>query len=348
MANKITNTDNYVAIANAIRSKNGSSDTYTPAQMAAAIEAIPSGGGGDDELLALIVERTRPYSKDTIDLSGLDISSIGAYAFNYLRPESSPGYDKNVKIKLPLTLTSIGQSAFAICNISEINLEDFGKTATFTIGQYAFKGEGSHYAKIQSLVLNRYMDVRNYAFQNCLDLLSVSGEANYIAGNYVFQGCTSLKSVNLPNWAQTNHYGLFDGCSNLEEIRLKSALTLGLYVFTDRGDAFPKLKLVDYGQIQQGVATLSANETIKLAVYRYPTKMVDCANLATVGKATSPIRSGTGNILVPRDLIATYQSGTNWSTVYAAGTKFLALEDYTVDGTTTGDLDDAKIAPLIA
>ena len=40
MANKITNTDNYTNIANAIRSKNGSSDTYTPAQMPAAINNI--------------------------------------------------------------------------------------------------------------------------------------------------------------------------------------------------------------------------------------------------------------------------------------------------------------------
>lgn len=43
MANKVTNTDNYSAIAAAIRAKNGASDTYTPAQMAAAIAAIPTG-----------------------------------------------------------------------------------------------------------------------------------------------------------------------------------------------------------------------------------------------------------------------------------------------------------------
>lgn len=50
MANKITNTQYYSDIANAIRGKNGLTDTYTPAQMAAAITAIPSGGGGDDDI----------------------------------------------------------------------------------------------------------------------------------------------------------------------------------------------------------------------------------------------------------------------------------------------------------
>lgn len=39
-----TDSDNYTAIANAIRAKNGSADTYTPAQMATAISNIPSGG----------------------------------------------------------------------------------------------------------------------------------------------------------------------------------------------------------------------------------------------------------------------------------------------------------------
>lgn len=46
MANKITNTQYYSAIANAIREKNGEQTTYRPSEMAAAITAIPTGGGG--------------------------------------------------------------------------------------------------------------------------------------------------------------------------------------------------------------------------------------------------------------------------------------------------------------
>ncbi len=41
-------TDIFDAIADAIRAKNGSSDTYTPAEMAQAIEDIPSGGGSSE------------------------------------------------------------------------------------------------------------------------------------------------------------------------------------------------------------------------------------------------------------------------------------------------------------
>ena len=54
----------------------------------------------------------------------------------------------------------------------------------------------------------------------------------------------------------------------------------------------------------------------------------------------SAIASGTGYIYVPSALLATYKAATNWST-YAA--QFRGLEDYTVDGTTTGELDETKI-----
>lgn len=44
-----------------------------------------------------------------------------------------------------------------------------------------------------------------------------------------------------------------------------------------------------------------------------------------------------GYIYVPRDMITTLQNETNWSTM-----QFRALEDYTKDGTTTGEFDDEK------
>lgn len=49
MANVIINDTNLTNIANAIREKNGTSETYKPNQMAAAILAIQGGGGGDTE-----------------------------------------------------------------------------------------------------------------------------------------------------------------------------------------------------------------------------------------------------------------------------------------------------------
>lgn len=64
-------------------------------------------------------------------------------------------------------------------------------------------------------------------------------------------------------------------------------------------------------------------------------------NLSDTNAFTNtPIASGIGYFYVPATLIEDYKAATNWST-YAD--QFRALEDYTVDGTITGELDETKI-----
>jgi tRNA A37 threonylcarbamoyladenosine synthetase subunit TsaC/SUA5/YrdC len=58
------------------------------------------------------------------------------------------------------------------------------------------------------------------------------------------------------------------------------------------------------------------------------------------GVSGSGIGKGTGYVYVPSALIETYKTATNWSTF---ANQFRALEDYTVDGTVSGELDESKI-----
>lgn len=53
------------------------------------------------------------------------------------------------------------------------------------------------------------------------------------------------------------------------------------------------------------------------------------------------IESGTGYIYVPAALVDAYKTADVWS---AYADQFRALEDYTVDGTTTGALDATKVS----
>jgi hypothetical protein len=62
--------------------------------------------------------------------------------------------------------------------------------------------------------------------------------------------------------------------------------------------------------------------------------------LGTVNETYNPNGLKDGYIYVPRALVDTYKVATNWVT-YAD--QFRALEDYTVDGTITGELDESKI-----
>ena len=65
-----------------------------------------------------------------------------------------------------------------------------------------------------------------------------------------------------------------------------------------------------------------------------------CCHLLGITHSTyNPKGKKDGYIYIPRDMISTLKTATNWST-YAS--QLRALEDYTVDGTTTGEFDDEK------
>jgi hypothetical protein len=63
--------------------------------------------------------------------------------------------------------------------------------------------------------------------------------------------------------------------------------------------------------------------------------------------SNTPFASGKagGTLLVPSALVESYKTATNWSSVLSQNAKnrFLALEDYTVDGTITGAIDWDKL-----
>ena len=67
---------------------------------------------------------------------------------------------------------------------------------------------------------------------------------------------------------------------------------------------------------------------------------LDCYHLlGTVNKTYNPDGLKDGYIYVPASLVDSYKTATNWTTF---ADQFRALEDYTVDGTITGELDPAK------
>ena len=71
-----------------------------------------------------------------------------------------------------------------------------------------------------------------------------------------------------------------------------------------------------------------------------------CTLGSTNAFGQTPFASGKsgGICLVPRSLIESYQTATNWSTLYAGGRcLFWALEDYTVDDTIDGEINWDKL-----
>ena len=105
----------------------------------------------------------------------------------------------------------------------------------------------------------------------------------------------------------------FAYCSALTEVDLPSATTMDNFAFSDDTNL---IKLI-----------LRNTEAI-------------CSMIGSNAIIRSAIQKGTGYIYVPSALLDSYKAATNWSPFAA---QFRALEDYTVDGTTTGELDPTKI-----
>lgn len=81
MANKLYNDTSIKAIANAIRAKNGKTDTYTVGEMAGAINDIPAGGGVEQVTWHQCPEAPRNFVNDVVyDPNDYSTSQIENYA----------------------------------------------------------------------------------------------------------------------------------------------------------------------------------------------------------------------------------------------------------------------------
>lgn len=120
----------------------------------------------------------------------------------------------------------------------------------------------------------------------------------------------------------------------ITEYRENRITKVGRYAFYN----CTKLKTVvlpNVNQIELGAMT-NCSELTALILNRETVAALE--NVSAL--INTPIANGTGYIYIPSALLPEYTNATNWST-YA--TQFRALEDYTVDGTVTGELDKEKI-----
>lgn len=219
----------------------------------------------------------------------------------------------------------------------------------------------------------------SYALYGCKKLETADFPKAKEVGPYMFQECTSLKRVyfpvatyirstafhrsgiteiNFPN-ATTFDTNSFQSCSNLTAINksnvpLVSQFSSGVFSYCEKLAEvnFPSLTYAGASSFSYCTslvkADFSALKTCSSSVFQSCSSLISliirktdgvCALGSTNAFNNTPIKSGTGYIYVPSALIEQYKVATNWSTYVA---QFRALEDYTVDGTVTGELDPAK------
>ena len=181
-------------------------------------------------------------------------------------------------------------------------------------------------------VSSNVTSVSDYAFYDCDSLTTVNLPLVTSIGSNAFQNCSSLTTADFPLVTYVGQKAFYD-CDSLTTVNFPLATDISSQPF--------------YNCDNLTTVELSAVEMFRSNVFMNCKKLESLilrnTNITTLSNTNSfpntPIASGTGYIYVPRALVDSYKSATNWST-YA--TQFRALEDYTVDGTIYGEVDPNK------
>ena len=171
---------------------------------------------------------------------------------------------------------------------------------------------------------------------NALDAL-IDGSMTEVSSNATtirygaFSYCQKLSTANFPVATSIGERA-FEVCSELSTANFPVATSVGRFAF--QSDA--KLRMLDF-HLETSIGDFAFyNSALRTLVLRSETV---CA-LGGLNALLNTSLASVGYIYVPAALVDTYKAATNWSNY---SMRFRALEDYTVDGTTTGALDESKI-----
>ena len=304
------------SVADAIRSKGGTSETLVfPDGFVSAISAIQAGGGA--EFARSIVNKTiTSYSDD-------EITSIGAYAFN--------GCSKLQGVNSQ-NVSTVGDYAFENCSaLADVNVEN-----TTSVGPGAFRNCTS----LKRLDLPKATILNGYLAYNCSSLTELnipsatSGRGYAIAGtkiehiylpkfinpgSSVFRDAKYLRTVYMPSLVIVQQ-SIFMGCSALETVTFPKANAVASQAM-DGCSALAYADLPICARLEvKGFYNCTSLETLILR------KSDAICTLVNVNAFTgTKIASGEGYIYVPAAFVDSYKSATNWSS-YAS--QIRAIEDY--------------------
>ena len=255
-------------------------------------------------------------------LEGVEVEpdfSTGDYAINTAEGEAI----KSASVKKPETL--LPENILKDVNIAGVTGTAEASINNQGIDEFLSGTLTDLYSEVESVV--------GYACYYRDNLLSADFPVATSIGEYGFFQCRSLATANFPAVTSIDRYALYD-CKSLTTANFPAVTSIGNRVFYNCN----QLTTVDFPvalSIAEWVFYSCKNLTALVL------RATSVASLANVNAFTnSGIASGTCYIYVPAALVDSYKAATNWST-YAA--QFRALEDYTVDGTTTGALDETKI-----
>lgn len=352
MAIITTNNQHYSDIADAIRGKNGTQNTYLPSQMATAITNIPSGGSTITvEQLNVTSNNTytapsgKAYSPVVVNVpvpSGyVDVSDTTATAPDVAAGKVFYGADGT-----QITGTSEDTLLKALQN-QVTSVEDNTLTSIRSMGL-------AYMTALTSVSFPELQTINTYAFYDDYNLI-MNGwpfpKAKTI-GNYAFRYCYKLTGdIVLPSTVTSIGQYSFANCDHMETFTATGAIsTLGTYTFngasghvmalrechlpnlgtgialnlnwgsTTAANACQNLEVCDIGKAKSIAANTFANCYKLQTLIMRRTSVTTCANVSAF--LNTPVRGRnnlTAEIYVPQALIDSYKAASVWSTINGYG-----------------------------
>jgi hypothetical protein len=188
-----------------------------------------------------------------------------------------------------------------------------------TVESYAFRACKS----LTSVTFPNATTVNGYAFYDCNKLATINFPKATYLGSYAFYNCDRIASFVLPEVKQVGSYA-FASCDGLQSADLPKATSLG-------NNSFYLCFILKSVMLRANTVCALSNVNAFTKCYRI---------LGTVDANYNPNGLADGYIYVPAALVDSYKAHSVWSNF---STQIRALESYTVDGTTTGALDESKI-----
>ena len=168
---------------------------------------------------------------------------------------------------------------------------------------------------ITEYVNNEITEIGDYVFYLCKDLTSLSLSNVTKIGRQAFFECISLTTLEVPNIEEMSVQAIY-GCKVLKEVYMPRLTYLNDQVFR----ACSALTRADIGNCTS-IGAMSFFMT------KLDTLIIHTPSVCTLANTnvfdSTPIKSGTGYIYVPDDLVDAYKGATNWST-YASQIKGLS------------------------
>ena len=252
------------------------------------------------------LQRHNPVIPDPV-IESITITESGTYT----APEGIDGYS-------PITVNVASSDDVASAIVSR-TITEYADNSIRIIGEHAFQG----CSNLTTVNCPSVTSIGNYAFTDCSKLTTAEFPLLTSISGYAFDDCSRLTSVEFPLLTSISNYA-FRNCYRLTSAEFSLLRSISSYAF------YGCYSLTSVILRKDSIVTLSNTNAFG-----------NCHHLhGTVHSTYNPDGLKDGYIYVPSALVESYKTASNWSNF---ATQFRALEDYTVDGTTTGALDPNKI-----